>query len=217
MDPGRCATCRHAREVTTTRGSTFWRCNRSATDPRYPKYPRLPVLQCDGHEPSEHRDRRYPSSQQGRARRVRARLTTRRSLPILPATTRRTGNERDEYPSSVGTETRWLVETGATTAANGPGSLRTERRTGDCPTSRLRRRAPAIQGSADRRRGATSPPAGSSVKRVRHTPNEGGTAEGTAFRPWGRRSFLIHGRETARTARTAGTAGTAAPPRRRRI
>jgi hypothetical protein len=40
----------------------------------------------------------------------------------------KTGCERDEYPSSVGRETRWLVETGVTTAANGPGSLRTERR-----------------------------------------------------------------------------------------
>jgi len=37
------------------------------------------------------------------------------------------GCERDEYPSSVGREIRWLVETGATTAGNGPGSLRTER------------------------------------------------------------------------------------------
>jgi hypothetical protein len=27
----------------------------------------------------------------------------------------------------VGTEIRWLVETGATTTGNGPGSLRTER------------------------------------------------------------------------------------------
>ena len=44
-----------------------------------------------------------------------------------PPTSRRTGCERDEYPSSVGRETRWLVETGATTAGNGPGSLRTER------------------------------------------------------------------------------------------
>jgi hypothetical protein len=44
-----------------------------------------------------------------------------------PATSRRTGCERDEYPSSVGREIRWLVETGATMAGNGPGSLRTER------------------------------------------------------------------------------------------
>ena len=45
----------------------------------------------------------------------------------IPATDTNTGCERDEYPSSVGRETRWLVETGATTAGNGPGSLRTER------------------------------------------------------------------------------------------
>ncbi len=54
-------------------------------------------------------------------------LTPSRTLPILPATSRRTGVDRDEYPSRVGTETRWLVETGATTAGDGPGSLRTER------------------------------------------------------------------------------------------
>src|SRR3954465_10143918 len=50
--------------------------------------------------------------------------------PVRPATyspdITKTGDERDEYPSSVGRETRWLVETGATPAANGPGSLRTE-------------------------------------------------------------------------------------------
>jgi hypothetical protein len=44
------------------------------------------------------------------------------------------GDERDEYPSHVGTETRWLVETGATTAVNGPGSLRTERNAAQPPT-----------------------------------------------------------------------------------
>jgi hypothetical protein len=59
--------------------------------------------------------------------RAQARLTPSRTLPILPATSRRTGDDRDEYPSRVGTETRWLVETGATTAGDGPGSLRTER------------------------------------------------------------------------------------------
>jgi hypothetical protein len=37
------------------------------------------------------------------------------------------GGDRDEYPSNVGRETRWLVETGVATAVNGPGSLRTER------------------------------------------------------------------------------------------
>jgi hypothetical protein len=54
-------------------------------------------------------------------------LTRTRANDILPATSRRTGCERDEYPSHVGRETRWLVETGAATAVNGPGSLRTER------------------------------------------------------------------------------------------
>jgi hypothetical protein len=48
--------------------------------------------------------------------------------PILRRHHEDMGDERDEYPSSVGREIRWLVETGATTAANGPGSLRTEPR-----------------------------------------------------------------------------------------
>jgi hypothetical protein len=40
---------------------------------------------------------------------------------------RHTGDDRDEYPSEAGAENRWLVQTGAATAGNGPGSLRTER------------------------------------------------------------------------------------------
>ena len=47
---GLCASCRHARRVETPR-STFWLCGLSATDPRFDKYPRLPVLECDGYEP----------------------------------------------------------------------------------------------------------------------------------------------------------------------
>jgi hypothetical protein len=38
-----------------------------------------------------------------------------------------TGFDRDEYPSSALAETRRLVEAGMAAAANGPGSLRTER------------------------------------------------------------------------------------------
>ena len=49
--PGLCASCRHAHRIDTTRGATFWRCRRSETDPSYPRYPRLPVLACQGHEP----------------------------------------------------------------------------------------------------------------------------------------------------------------------
>jgi hypothetical protein len=54
-DPGAvglCATCRHARPVDTSR-NRFWLCERSASDPRYPKYPRLPVLECPGYEPGQ--------------------------------------------------------------------------------------------------------------------------------------------------------------------
>src|SRR5262245_17993263 len=87
------------------------------------------------------------------------RLTRDAAASILPAYITKSGCERDEYPSRVDRETRWLVETGAATAVNGPWSLRTERRT----PSRLRRRAPAIQGRADRR------PQGQPVgDRVRH-------------------------------------------------
>ncbi|MBX7166324.1 MAG: hypothetical protein K1X74_08230 [Pirellulales bacterium] len=47
---GLCAGCRHARRVETGRGSTFYLCGRSQHDPRYPKYPRLPMLDCAGFE-----------------------------------------------------------------------------------------------------------------------------------------------------------------------
>jgi hypothetical protein len=49
---GLCATCRHARRTGSARGSTFWRCALSATDPRLPKYPRLPVLTCPAFTPT---------------------------------------------------------------------------------------------------------------------------------------------------------------------
>ena len=46
---GLCASCRHARIVTTPR-SRFWLCSLAAVDPRFEKYPRLPVLACPGYE-----------------------------------------------------------------------------------------------------------------------------------------------------------------------
>lgn len=49
---GLCERCRHAKTVETPR-SVFWLCGRSATDPRYPKYPRLPVLECAGFEAAD--------------------------------------------------------------------------------------------------------------------------------------------------------------------
>jgi hypothetical protein len=47
---GLCDTCAFQRKVPNTRGSTFSLCNRSREDPAYPRYPRLPVLDCPGYE-----------------------------------------------------------------------------------------------------------------------------------------------------------------------
>jgi len=48
---GLCARCIHAQQVTSSRGSTFVLCRLSFTDPRFPRYPPLPVIACDGYEP----------------------------------------------------------------------------------------------------------------------------------------------------------------------
>jgi hypothetical protein len=47
---GLCDSCLHQRVVRNTRGSTFSLCERSRTDPAFPRYPRLPVVRCAGHE-----------------------------------------------------------------------------------------------------------------------------------------------------------------------
>jgi hypothetical protein len=47
---GLCATCRHAAVIVSDRGSRFYRCERSKTDPRFPRYPPLPVLSCIGYD-----------------------------------------------------------------------------------------------------------------------------------------------------------------------
>ena len=46
---GLCADCRFMRRIESDRGSTFYLCERSATDANFAKYPRLPVLQCTGY------------------------------------------------------------------------------------------------------------------------------------------------------------------------
>jgi hypothetical protein len=48
---GLCTRCVHGRAVVSGRGSSFWLCQLSASDPRFAKYPRLPVLRCAGFEP----------------------------------------------------------------------------------------------------------------------------------------------------------------------
>jgi hypothetical protein len=47
---GLCDTCAHRRIVRNTRGSAFSLCERSRSDPSYPRYPRLPVRECRGYE-----------------------------------------------------------------------------------------------------------------------------------------------------------------------
>jgi len=47
---GLCSTCMHARAIQSERGSVFILCELSLRDPRFPKYPRLPVLTCDGYQ-----------------------------------------------------------------------------------------------------------------------------------------------------------------------
>ncbi len=46
---GLCADCAHAQIVRSDRGSVFYLCTLSATDARFPKYPRLPVISCEGY------------------------------------------------------------------------------------------------------------------------------------------------------------------------
>lgn len=48
---GLCFHCAHARVIRSDRGSIFYLCRLSAADPNFPKYPRLPVLNCSGYQP----------------------------------------------------------------------------------------------------------------------------------------------------------------------
>jgi len=50
---GLCASCANAEVVTSSRGSVFFLCRLSLTDPGFAKYPVLPVLQCRGYVPVE--------------------------------------------------------------------------------------------------------------------------------------------------------------------
>jgi len=50
LKAGLCAHCLHARTIESTRGSVFILCELAATDSRFPKYPRLPVLSCNGYK-----------------------------------------------------------------------------------------------------------------------------------------------------------------------
>jgi len=47
---GLCESCVHRKVVRNTRGSSFSLCLRSRVDRSYPRYPRLPVLECPGYQ-----------------------------------------------------------------------------------------------------------------------------------------------------------------------
>lgn len=50
---GLCARCANLRVVESDRGSRFYLCQLSAVDERFPRYPRLPVMRCEGFRPAE--------------------------------------------------------------------------------------------------------------------------------------------------------------------
>jgi hypothetical protein len=45
---GLCADCSHSQRILSQRGVVFFLCGLSFRDPRFAKYPRLPVLRCPG-------------------------------------------------------------------------------------------------------------------------------------------------------------------------
>jgi hypothetical protein len=53
VDPGLCGTCVHASVVVSSRGARFYFCRLSRTDPRFARYPRLPVVACPGYRAGE--------------------------------------------------------------------------------------------------------------------------------------------------------------------
>jgi hypothetical protein len=50
---GLCATCEHARRITSSKSSEFWLCEKSKSDTRFAKYPPLPVHACVGYVRAE--------------------------------------------------------------------------------------------------------------------------------------------------------------------
>jgi GNAT superfamily N-acetyltransferase len=69
--------------ITSARGSHFFLCERSRTDARYPRYPRLPVLTCAGYERIDDAivsptDSSAPSSSS-----ITIRAATERDVPLI--------------------------------------------------------------------------------------------------------------------------------------
>jgi hypothetical protein len=57
---GLCLNCEYARSVEAKESTVYFLCQRSLTDPSFPKYPRLPVLRCSGY--AEFQDAEHPKT-----------------------------------------------------------------------------------------------------------------------------------------------------------
>ena len=62
--------CRHVQVVTSARGSRFYLCRLSFSDPRFPRYPPIPVLQCGGYQPAPEGPRASNASIEVRMHRI---------------------------------------------------------------------------------------------------------------------------------------------------
>ena len=47
---GLCTSCRHAKSLRTKGGTVIYLCGLSLSDPRFPRYPQLPVKTCPGYD-----------------------------------------------------------------------------------------------------------------------------------------------------------------------
>jgi hypothetical protein len=47
---GLCASCRFVEVITSSRGSIFYLCTLSETNPAFRRYPILPVRECSGYQ-----------------------------------------------------------------------------------------------------------------------------------------------------------------------
>ena len=50
---GLCGSCRHVQVIASDRGARFYLCRLSFTDPRFKRYPPIPVRECAGFSPSD--------------------------------------------------------------------------------------------------------------------------------------------------------------------
>jgi GNAT superfamily N-acetyltransferase len=83
-EAGLCASCRHVQVITSARGSRFSLCERSRTDARYPRYPRLPVLTCAGYERiSDTIVPTHASSSSSSSAAITIRSATERDVPLI--------------------------------------------------------------------------------------------------------------------------------------